>query len=154
MDWKLILGIALLIFAWKGGSSDISIQWPDFLNVLNNKPAVTVVVPASQYTSTVNNLKAIQGISPEDKAALSKFYADFANVLKADDSLVTDTVRFRIAYSLAGKTLFGTTLKGKYPTLAASIDAEMKAQLGDSVAKLDRNKTVDVLNAISYAFGS
>lgn len=155
MDWRLFVGLACLYFAFHAPKSDVSIEWPDFLSFLN-KPAVTVVIPTppSDLNGLVTAVKAASTtVTPEDKMALSHFYSDFATVLSVDDSLVTDTVRFRSAYSLAGKTLFNSKLKGKYPGLGAAIDAQIMTAIGDNATKLDRTKAVNVMNAIAYAFG-
>lgn len=108
--------------------------------------------PAPVVPGPVSNLKAIV-TDAGDRAVLSGFYADFADVLKRDTATVTTTGAFRAWHIKAVDLLNQQTNRyGKYPALRQAVSDRIVAAIGLNDGAMDaatRAKLVDTLAGIA-----
>lgn len=113
-----------------------------------NQPTPVVPVPSQPLASLVPKA--------EQRATLSAFYRDFADVLTRDASTVKTTGQFRTAHSLAAALLLQQTGYTRNPGLDQAVSDRIKAAIGLDDAPLDATKRaalVACLTAISAELG-
>lgn len=91
-----------------------------------------------------------------DRAKLSVFYHDFAEILNRDTSVVKTTGQFREAHKNALTLMLVGTSYPRYPGLDQAVSERIKTAIQLDDTTLDANKKaalVSVLNSISSEFG-
>lgn len=151
---RFLASIALIVFGLFGEPAfdfvkdNVDIKfWPD------DTPVVVVDEPSLQYQDMVGGVVAID-IKKEDANFIAPFFAEVASVIKTDPGFLKSTGQFRDFNTIAGQLHFaGSDLKGKYPSLAKSIDASIIAAIGEKNEPLTdekRENLISILEAVSW----
>lgn len=108
--------------------------------------------PEPEPVNISSEMKTIVAkIEPISDVRLAEFYLDLADVIEGDTKIITTNARLRELNSLAGPLVFGTELKGKYPTLATDLEEATAAALDLKVTALDRARAVEFYRAVGEA---
>lgn len=110
-----------------------------------NKPAPTPPVPNSGLALIVTDAG--------DRAVLSAFYRDFADVVGRDATPMSNG-NFEVWHNKSTEMLLqGTPLFAKYKGLGQAVAMKLAAGIGDEDVALDRVKLSATLLSISQEFG-
>lgn len=94
----------------------------------------------------------VSEIEPIKDKELAGFYNDFADIIERDSKIIETTGQLRTANSRAGQLMFQETgMKGKHPGLAEKVDEALMKALGEKDTSLDRDRAVEIFEAISWA---
>ena len=110
-----------------------------------NKPAPTPT-PGGELSRIVTDA--------QDRAVLSAFYRDFADVVARDSTPMTNGL-FEVWHTKSAEMLLqGTPLFAKYTGLGQAVAGKLAAGIGDQDTTLDRAKLSTTLLGISRELGS
>lgn len=143
---KIILAFVLCICAIFGDKIINSIPLPKPI------PQEINVEPSEEYKLLVKDIVAVD-IEKQDAKLISTFFSEMADVVKNDTSFIKTTGQFRKFNIVSGGLNFNNNIKGKYPTLAESIDKAIVQSVGKEDITMDeakRAKLVNCLNAVSW----
>lgn len=149
-SWILYVGLGLLA---------LGLLKPDFIKNLHigNPSAVEsveaedIAEPSAKMKKLVRSLKGVVSDST-DASEIGQFYADFGIVLASlEDEQVPSKAAFDKTYENAGLIMFTRLgLHDKYEDLAEKIDAILATSLGLENTGFEKDKAIEVLNAISW----
>jgi len=95
-------------------------------------------------------------VSPEDAASLCSYCYEMGSTIQRDQDILGTTKTLRDGNEKALGLLYQRTqMEGKYPALAAGLDALLMGELGSQVQPLSpelRSKAVSAFMALAYAF--
>lgn len=113
----LLVGAALVLFNPK----------LDLPFIVNPTPA-PAPAPGPNIVPVNGSITQILAGQRADAQQVSAFYAAMADVVEKDQSVIKTNNDFYNGYGNAGALMFqGVGIKGKYPTLATTIDGMLKA---------------------------
>lgn len=120
--FSTVLGLLIIILGlfW----NDIRERIPDVVPI---SPKVDIVAPDQDAISKVSHI-ATNVTNVRDRLNLCVFNKVFASRLL---DYPTDAQQINDVYTLAAKNVFGSSLKGKYPSLGEDLTNLMKSVVGD-----------------------
>lgn len=138
---RTILGLALVILGvfW----NDIRERIPDFT------PTPEVIISIDEPSKEIKEkVSSISSLITDDNdminlAIFNKLFSDRLVLYEANNQQVNDI------YTLAGKTFFKDTLKGKYDGLSSALTNLMKEELGVEVHELTEEEKINLSEAFS-----
>lgn len=129
---------------------------PEVVSPPVTTPDVDEDAPSEALQSLVAPLKEL-GMAAEDAAKASKFFADFADVVERDESVIKTTADIREGYIRAETLMLQKTeMVGKYPGFGKVKDDVLAATLGldrVSLTPEKRKEAVAAFRAMSWALG-
>jgi len=135
-EWRYIVAVVLLLFAWKGSS--IKMDWPPSPRtvVATPKPEKELLVWAEPLR------KILPTMVPADRQYLANFYDAMAFVLirdsKRSDPIIKTTEDFAVFHGGSLQAAIDKESVGKYPGLAEAIDQAYGTAVGtDDVVVID-----------------
>lgn len=152
-NWRVIVAVVLLVFAWKG--STLSIPWPP-----GGDEKVVIPKPDSVLLEWAEPLKPLlPKMIVKDRQYLSSFYDALAFVLLRDagrsEPIVVTTSDFVAFHAGSLQLAIDKADVGKYPGLGEAIDLSVINAIGADQRALsddDRVKLIACCNTLAYAF--
>jgi hypothetical protein len=144
MDWKLIIAILCVIFAFQAGSVN-----PPFIPVVPT-PVVDVIQPEARLIELVAPIKALN-LEAADKHNLSNLFLAFADIVLQDEDVIKNNAQLREAVMVAGKFMFKGELGKKYPGFSTTLSDVLKKELGDNPDSFNKEKSVNLFKALAWA---
>jgi hypothetical protein len=113
-------------------------------------------VPSVELQTLVSSLRDL-GMSAKDAAKMAKFFNDFADVLRRDDSIIKTTADIREGYIRAETLMLQkTAMVGRYPGFGEAKDDILAETIGLDNVPLNaekRLKAVQAFEAMAWALG-
>lgn len=150
---RLIVGVVLLIFAWRGSSLDL--RWPpqDVVDIKAPKPDAVIMDWAKPVAAILPKM------TPADRNYLAHFYDALAFILIRDGDreqpIVADTEKFAVFHGGSLRLAVDRKDVGKYPGLGEAIDQTFVNANGADIVNVDadvRARLVAACGALSWAF--
>lgn len=153
VEWRHIVAVVLLVFAWKGSS--IKMDWPPapHTNIATPRPDPAILAWATPLKDVVPKML------PNDRQYLANFYDAMAFVLLRDASretpIVGTTDAFAAFHAGSLQMAIDKANVGKYPGLAEAIDETFVNAVGAESKVLDadsRTKLTAACGVLSWVF--
>lgn len=137
IEWRHIVAVVLLVFAWKGSSLDIS--WPP-----SPHTTITVPKPEAELLAWAEPMRAVlPKMLLKDRQYLASFYDAMAFVLLRDASrdnpIVVSTDAFAAFHAGSLQLAIDKASVGKYPGLGAAIDQTFVNAIGADIRPIDKD---------------
>lgn len=154
VEWRFIVAVVLLLFAWKGSS--IRMDWPPAPSTVIStpKPDKALLVWAEPLR------KILPSMLPADRQYLANFYDALAFVLirdsKRSDPILKTTEDFAVFHGGSLEAAIDKEKVGVYPGLDEAVDQVFATAIGsDDVKVIDadtRTKLAAASGVLSWAF--
>jgi hypothetical protein len=150
---RVIVGVVLLVFAWKG--SELTYSWPP-------APAKDIKAPQppAEIMAWAKPVAVIlPKMTPADRNYLAHFYDALAFILIRDgersEPIMSDTEKFATFHGGSLRSAIDREDVGKYPGLGEAIDQTFVTANGADIVAIDkdvRSRLVAACGALSWAF--
>jgi len=135
IQWRHVVAIVLLVFAWKGSS--LRMSWP-----LAERGTVIIKTPGEAAKRWVEPLRGkVSGMLPADRQYLANFYDAMQFIVsrdaKRDPGIMATNADFATFHAGSLKSAIDREDVGKYPGLGTAIDEVFVNALGADIKPLD-----------------
>lgn len=137
IEWRHIVAVVLLVFAWKGSS--LNLDWPPAPHT-----RITVPTPEAELLAWAEPMRAVlPKMLLKDRQYLASFYDAMAFVLirdaGRDTPIVGSTDAFAAFHAGSLQMAIDKEAVGKYPGLGAAIDQTFINAIGADIRPLDKD---------------
>jgi hypothetical protein len=156
IDARVIVGICLLMFSWKG--SEMSLPWPP----AGVEKVVTPAPSAEMRAWAADVQKITPKMLPADRVYLAQFYEAMGTILTRDKNhaegpIIKTTEQFAAFHDNSLRLAIEQSKIGIYPGLDLALDAAFLAAIGTddprALTDAERDRMIACCGVLTYTLG-